>query len=314
MTKIQDIAILFFASYVISCSLNPIVDKLTQRMTRSQAAAVVLTGSLGIIFVFFLPIMYIGGYEIKSFINNFPSYIYTMKDFAINNPIINNTALKQLDFNSIISSATGFTTNVINNFIDISMEFASSIIYLIVACIVIYYFMADKEVVHKAYMSIFPKNMKDKAENILETISQKIGGYVIALIITITSVGLVMSIGLLILKVDYAILLGLLTAILDIIPVIGPAIALVIALIVGYKAGFLTMVLIFAVFCIAQLIENNFVRPLVFGKLLNIHPLIIYFFLLVTAQYLGVLGVILSPAIAATVCVLVEELYIKNIN
>ena len=40
----------------------------------------------------------------------------------------------------------------------------------------------------------------------------------------------------------------------------------------------------------------------------------LYLFLFITAQYLGVIGVIFAPAIAATVCVLVQELYIKNIS
>jgi len=60
--------------------------------------------------------------------------------------------------------------------------------------------------------------------------------------------------------------------------------------------------------------ENNLVRPYIFGKFLDLHPLIIYLFLFITAQYLGVVGVIFAPAIAATVCVLIQELYIKNIN
>ena len=48
--------------------------------------------------------------------------------------------------------------------------------------------------------------------------------------------------------------------------------------------------------------------------MLNNHLLIIYLFLFITAQYFGVVGVIFAPAIAATVCVLIDELYIKNIN
>ena len=119
---------------------------------------------------------------------------------------------------------------------------------------------------------------------------------------------------LMILKVDYALLLGLLNAILDLVPVVGPGIALVITLLVAYKMGPVTLVLIVVVFAIAQWAENNLVRPYIFGKFLDLHPLIIYFFLFVTAQYLGVIGVIFAPAIAATVCVLIEELYIKNVN
>ena len=101
--------------------------------------------------------------------------------------------------------------------------------------------------------------------------------------------------------------------VLDIIPVIGPAIALVICLLVTFKAGPLTIVLVAVIFGAAQLVENNFVRPYVFGKFLDLHPLIIYFFLFLTAKYLGLIGVVFAPAIAATFVVLVEELYIKNI-
>ena len=74
------------------------------------------------------------------------------------------------------------------------------------------------------------------------------------------------------------------------------------------------MLIVLMVFAITQIAENNLIRPYIFGKMLDLHPLIIYFFILITAQYLGVTGVIFAPAIAATVCVLIEELYIKSIN
>ena len=127
-------------------------------------------------------------------------------------------------------------------------------------------------------------------------------------------VGFIMAIGLSLLGVDYALLLGLITAILDIIPVIGPGLALLICLIVSYKVGAFTVFFIILIFAIAQLAENNFIRPFVFSKFLDLHPLIIYFFLFLTAKFLGVIGVIFAPAIAATVVVLIEEIYIKNIE
>ena len=136
----------------------------------------------------------------------------------------------------------------------------------------------------------------------------------IALVVTIVFVGVMMTIALLLLGVDYALLLGVLTSVLDIIPVVGPALALVIMLLVAYKMGVLTIALIIVWFAIVEWAENNLVRPYIFGKFLDLHPLIIYFFLFVTAQYLGVIGVVFAPAIAATVCVLIEELYIKNVN
>ena len=314
IAKIKDIAILFFASYVIACSLNPLVDKLTKKIKRSGAAAIVLGITVLILGVFFIPIIGMAGYEIKSFVSNIPNYIDLLKDFIHNTPIINQSQLAKIDLGDFITSASGFTTNFVNKSINFSVNFAQAVIYFLAALIIIYYFMADKDVVKETYMSLFPASMKEKADEIIEAISKKIGGYVIAQISTMTSVGLIMTIGLLIAGIDYALLLGLITAILDIIPVVGPTIALIICLITAYKGGALAITAVLVVFIIAQWAENNLVRPYIFSKFLDLHPLIIYLFLFITAQHLGVVGVIFAPAIAATVCVLIQELYIKNIN
>lgn len=314
VTKIKDIAILFFASYVIACSLNPLVDKVSKKLKRGVASAIVLLTTVLILGLFFIPIVAMAGHEIKSFLTNIPDYIDYLKEFLVTTPILNKSQLAQVNVGDFISSATGITSNFVNKSINISINFASAMVYFLAALIIIYYFMADKEKVKEGYLTLFPAQMKQRADEIIETISKKIGGYVIAQVATMTSVGIIMAIGLMIIRVDYAILLGLITAVLDIVPVVGPALALVICLVVAYKAGPLTLALILVVFTIAQLAENNFVRPYIFGKFLDLHPLIIYLFLFITAQYLGVVGVIFAPAIAATVCVLVEELYIKNIN
>ena len=314
ITKIKDIAILFFASYVISCSLNPLVDKLSKKINRSVASAIVLLSTISLLSLFFIPLIAMAGHEIKSFISNIPVYKDSLKDFISATPLINKTQLAQINIGDIISSTSEFTSKFVNQSINFSINFASTVVYFIAATIIIFYFMADKDVVRKGYLSLFPVQMKDRAGEILDTISKKIGGYVIALLVTMSSVGIIMTIGLLLIRVDYAVLLGLITAILDIIPVIGPFIALLICLLAASKAGALTLALILVVFAIAQLAENNLVRPYIFGKFLDLHPLIIYLALFITAQYLGVVGVIFAPAIAATVCVLIDELYIKNIN
>lgn len=314
IASIKDIAILFFASYVIACSLNPLVDKFNKKINRSISAGIVLSLTVLVLGAFFIPLIAMAGHEIKSFVAHIPQYIESIKNFASTLPVISKSQLAAIDLGDFISSASGFTSKFVNQSINISINFAQAIVYFIAALIIIYYFMADKETVKNAYMSLFPANMKEKAEEIIETISKKIGGYVMAQIVTMTSVGVIMTIGLLLIGVDYAVLLGLIGAILDIVPVVGPAIALIICLVTASKAGALTLALICVVFSVAQLAENNFVRPYIFGKFLDLHPLIIYLFLFITAQHLGVIGVIFAPAIAATVCVLIEELYIKNVN
>lgn len=314
LSKVKDVAILFFASYVIACSLNPLVDKMTKKMGRSLASTIVLLGVLTIFALFIIPLLSVGATQIKSFLSLLPEHILAVKTFLLQSPLISKSTIAQLDLGGLLSTASGFTTKFLNESINFSMEFASAIVYFFAACIIVYYFLVDKDKVKEAYCSLFPAQMKPRAGEILDTISHKIGGYMTALIVTITSVGIIMTVGLMLLGVEYAFLLGVLNAVLDIIPIVGPVIGLIVTLLVAYKMGPVTLFLIILLSIIAQWAENNLVRPYIFGKFLDLHPLIIYFFLFVTAQHLGVVGVIFAPAIAATVCVLFEELYIKNVN
>ena len=74
------------------------------------------------------------------------------------------------------------------------------------------------------------------------------------------------------------------------------------------------IVLVILLFIVAQQLSNYIVRPLVFSKWMKLHPLMIFLALFLAQQFLGFWGVILSPAIAATICVLIDELYLTPIN
>ena len=315
ITKIQDIAIMFFASYVIACSLNPLVDRLeVKTKKRSTASAIVLLSFIGIVLAFVIPILVLLGNEIKVFAESLPNNFNDIYKYITGLPFIGKFGAFHLDWQGIISTASSYTSNVVNEIINIGINISSAFIYLIVSLIIIYYFMADKELIRKTYLRLFPQNLREKAGNVGNIISKKIGGYIIALVATVACVGIIMTLGLSIFRVEYAVILGLITAILDIIPVVGPTVAFIICLIATYESGWGAVAAVIGVFAVAQIVENQFVRPYVFGKFLDLHPIMIYLFLFITAKYMGAIGVIFAPAIAATVCVLIEELYMKNID
>lgn len=314
LTMISAIAMMFFASYVLACSLNPLVELLTKRMKRPMAATVVITGMILIFSLFFIPVIVIASDQINSFIQVLPGHIANLKAFIMNKTILGQKIVDMIDIPSFIQPVSDFTTNLVNQSITVTIGIASSLIYILTMCIIMYYFIVDKRTIRRTFLTFFPKQMKKKADRIVETISKKIGGYIVAQGVTMLSVGIVFTICLLLLKVDYAVLLGLIATVLDIIPVIGPTIALIICIVMCYQIAPVTLALIVASFFLAQWVENNFVRPYVFGKFMDVHPLIIFFSIFVTAKFLGIIGVVFAPAIAATACVILDELYIKPIN
>lgn len=315
LSQITATALLFFASYVIACSLIPLVDWFEKKVkNRYTATTIVLLMVLVIAFAFFLPIVFVAIKQIQGLIAVLPAKLDALQNYIFNHEFYGYKIPEMISFEQIVGNTSPVATGIVNQSINITIGAFQGIVYFLAICMIVFYLMADSSIIKKGFIMFFPGKMKEKAAEIADTISHKVGGYVIAQILSMVAVGFLTAIGLLMLKVDYSILLGLITGVIDIIPVVGPTIALILCLVMAYPLGWVGMALVFVVFLAAQWIANNFVKPVVFGKFLDLHPLVIIFALLVAAQFLGVWGVILAPAIAAIVYVLFDELYLKVIN
>ena len=292
---ITDIALMFFATYVISCALNPIVDKLEKKCNRKIATTIVFGTFICGILLMFLPIVIFGGKEIAHLAAQYPQYVDMVKDFITNSPVVQDFT----NSGGLLASITSISKGGI---------------YLFVALIFTYFFIVDREKLLNTYLRFFPKKSREKMKDLFFISEEKLSRFVSGQFIASASVGIIMIVGLMLLKVNSAIVLGCICAVLDIVPIVGPAIALVICLAVVYKLGWTTVIITGIIFAIAQFAENNFVKPYVFGKFMDLHPIVIYIFLFICTKYFGVVGAIFAPAIAADACVMIEELYLKSMD
>ncbi len=314
--KIVGIVLLFFAAYVIACAMDPFVDKLQVKLkdNRTLASIIVVFGGILSIFALFAPIIVIAYKEIKTFIKVFPDKIMDAAHYLTAVKIYGHNIAEYVNLNSIMDTNPDFAQNIFSQSWNITIGIFQFLVLSVAIGMIIFYLLVDKTYFKGKFLQLFPANLKERAGFILSSISSKVGGYVRAQVLSMGAIGIMEMIVLMILGVEYPLLLGLITGILDIVPVLGPTIALVVILLVAYPVGIVKFVLILITFLLVQQASNLLVRPLVFGKFMELHPLTIFLALFIAEQFLGFWGVILSPAIAATVCVLIDELYIKPIN
>lgn len=312
--KIVGILMLFFGSYVIACALNPFVTKLMNKMSRPLASSIVMFSSILAIIALFIPIFFVAFKEIKTFMVTLPDKITEFANFLMNFKINGSKLPDMIDVDAILNNSSDVAQNVVNHSLTITAGIIQAVVILVAMTMIVYYILIDKAYLKAKFLEFFPPDLKDKAQDILSTISSKVGKYVRAQILSMVAVGIMVSIVLVIFRVEYSTLLGLISGILDIIPILGPSIALGVILLVAYPLGLTKLILIVLGFLAVQQISNYVVRPVLFGKMMSLHPLMIFLALFLAQQFLGFWGVILSPAIAATVCVLIDELYLKPIN
>ena len=289
-------------------------ERMEKFIKRPIAATIAVLGFMLLTFLAFIPILVTSVNEIISFAESLPQNIEVANKFIATKSLLGYKLAEIFDFPDLMGAIGGLAQKFLNKSIDITMNLAQISVFLIVFMMIVFYFAIDKPYLEKKFVEFFPTDMKSTAKNILDTISFKVGAYVRTQVISMISVGFLVMIGLIILNVKYAFLLGLISGILDIIPIVGPTISIIAIIAAAYSAGWLKIILAIVVFLLVQQISNYVIRPFLFGKFMALHPLTLFLALFIAQQYFGVVGVILSPAIASTVCVLIDELYLKNIN
>ncbi|MFH0701925.1 MAG: AI-2E family transporter [bacterium] len=312
--QIKNIILLFFASFVIASGLNLAVDFMSKKIPRKIAVLLLyLTGFIFLAIVF-IPLFSILIKQFVLFLKQVPAYWLAIEKLINNWITIGKDFGISANFLQIISSTGNFAQNIANKSINLTINLFTGLIITFTLSMLVLYMLLDKPKLKSGYLKFFPPNIREEAEHISIIISQKVGGYVIGQLMLMASIALLVTLGLLIIKVDFALLLGLIAGILDIIPIVGPIFAVSIAALVALSQKPILVIGILFIYMIAQWIQDTFLRPLILGKFLDLHPLIIIFALLVSASTLGIAGVVLSPAIAATIYVLINELYLKKIN
>ncbi len=314
MYYFKDEVLLFFASYVIACSLMPLVDKLSKKIPRGAAISLIYVTGFTVFTLLLIPLISLLYRETVLFIKNMPDYIEMAVSYLSNTSVMGKTLFELANNENMLISSANFGKQLIDQSINLTMNLIYGFTVVFTLAIIVLYMLLDKEEIKTYFLKLFPSEIREKANQIASSISVKVGGYVVGQIAMMAAVAFLTVIGLTLFRVPFSLLLGVIAGIFDIIPIVGPIVAFALAIIVVFPKGLMAIVSVCAVYAFAQWATNTFLKPYIFGKILDLHPLVIIFSVFAFAKFLGVAGVILAPAIAATICVIFDELYVKNIN
>jgi len=139
---------------------------------------------------------------------------------------------------------------------------------------------------------------------IRETVSGYVTGNLLISVIAGTSAGIVLTLN----GVPFPVALGLLVAILDLIPLAGATLAGIVLAIVAFLTSVSAGIIVVAYFLVYQLLENHLLQPLVYGRTVRLSPLVVLVAVLVGSDLAGVLGALGAIPVAGTLQILLADL------
>jgi predicted PurR-regulated permease PerM len=298
----------FLIALFLAMALNPAVEWFQRRGIRQRglASAVTFLLALGVIVglsALFIPTLV---NEVNGFIRQVPNYV---NDITQGRGPLGRLAERYDLVERVRDSVESGGASGVLGFSGTALAVTKGIITMIVAMVTItfmtFFMLLEGPQWLDRILSALPDQSRDRWRAVGQQIYRTVGGYVSGNLFISLIAGSATTVLLLILDVPYAFALGLLVAILDLIPLAGATLAAIIVSSVAFLDGTLTGIIVLVFFILYQQLENHVLQPLVYSRTVQLSPLAILISVLIGAELAGVVGALAAIPVAGTLQVLV---------
>ena len=319
--QLRGLLLLVMISVVLACSIAPIVNWAEQfRVPRWLSALLTYLAIIGTLVGVILLIGPTVLDQIQLLVRQLPlllrkavtqveAWALTLND---NRPDFTSQIFDQLDVQAIAAWAIRSSRQVALRSFSLTTGLLGTLLSLVLAIFISGYMLADSRTLTTNFTRLLPKPWDQRISDQLPEIASRIGGYIRGRLIVSGTLAIVTGIGLGFLGLqDFAVGLGAIAGVTNLIPFLGPILGAIPALIVAIPQGGWTVLWVVLFYVVIQNIETYILDPLLVGSSVGIHPLYQLLAVLGGTQVLGIIGALIVPPWVAGGAVLLEKLYLQ---
>jgi predicted PurR-regulated permease PerM len=180
----------------------------------------------------------------------------------------------------------------------LALGLVSSVVHflfsLLITLVITFYLLLESRRMKDWFLQIVPQSRRNEVSSVLQSINEKIGRYVQAQFLISFMVAGCNVLILMMLKVDYAFVVGTIVGLASIIPVVGSVFGISANLFFGMMDSSWKALVAGAGYLVIQFFTDHFISPQLIGRRTQIHPLVVFLGVLVGAELLGPLGILMA--------------------
>jgi len=303
-------------SYVLYLIVEPTIPHLIKLGFERNLAVIIIFLSLAIISI--IPVVVLVP-TIKMEVENVGIYLpkvetYVKTEYEEIQQIVLQKAGIEINNEYFKNALIYVTDNLQKIIINIPKLLASLLEWLLVIPFLLFFFLRDGFSFKRVILKLVPNEIFERTYYLSNELNKKIGDYIFAKFIEASIVGIIIFVGLLLMGVRFAFLLGIIAAFTNIVPYLGPFLGLLPAIILGLvehgiQSPEFSGILI--LYLAANIIDLGFVFPILVSKMVNLHPIIVVISVIIGSHYFGVAGMIISIPLAAAFKLAVAQIYFE---
>lgn len=305
---IRDILALLFVALILSSVIDPLADWFSvRRVPRAVGVLIVyviLFSLLGLVIGILVPPLI---QEIRDLASNFSSVwdrlvsgAILFKEYSVQSGFSKNIEQGLVSVQSALSSAVGgaFTT-IVNIF--------GGLVSFVLILVLTFYMVVQDDGLKRVFMALVPEQYQTFTTSILGKVQRKITAWVKGQLVLSLVVGLAAYIGLSIIGVNYALVLGIFAGLTELVPYAGPFLGGVVAVFFALSQSTGQAFFVVILFIVIQQLENHILVPKVMQRAVGLNPIISILALVTGAKLGGVVGALFAIPVATAIDVIVRE-------
>jgi predicted PurR-regulated permease PerM len=297
-------------SLFLALALNPAVEWLQRRgiKRRGWATAITYVVALGVIVAIGLTFVPTLVNQVNDFVQKLPDYAHDITHGQGRLGFFETKYHIQERIESAVKD--GGATKVLG-LSGVAVSVAKGVITIVVATVTIlfmtFFMLLEGPKWVERFYGLLPERSRPRWRKVGSDVYRTVGGYVTGnLLISLIAGGLT-TLVLLIMGVPYAVALGLIVAILDLIPLAGATIAAILIGIVAFLHSIPAGIVVVVFFVVYQQVENHLLQPVIYGRTVQLSPLAVLISILIGAELAGILGALGAIPVAGSIQVLIVD-------
>jgi predicted PurR-regulated permease PerM len=297
-------------SVFLALALNPAVDGVQRRGVGRRGTAVVLVYVVVVLVIAGLGALIVPTLvqQVNDLVDAAPGYV---DDLTAGRGPLGFLETKYHVVERVTEAVQGNGSGRLAGGASAALDVARSVVTFVVAVVTItfmtFFMLLEGPAWLERLLGLLPEPSRARWAAVGRDIYRTVGGYVTGNLLISLIAGVATTVVLLALGMPFALALGLLVAILDLIPLAGATLAAVIVTLVAFTESVTTAIVVLVFFVIYQQVENHLLQPLVYGRTVQLSPLAILIAVLVGAEVAGVVGALCAIPIAGTIQILVVD-------
>jgi len=309
--RARSVLVLIGLAMFIAAGLEPVVSWLCRWLPRWAAVLTVVVGAAGVLAGFMVAAIPPLASQMSALASHLPLYLHALRDPHTELGRLNARYHIQQHLTQFVTSRGGSIAGGVLGAGEVVLSTASA---LVVVSVLTIYFLAGLPKIKLFLYRLAPQSRRTRVILIGDEIFTKVGGYLLGNMLTSLIAGLGTYLWMVAFGIPYPALLGLLVALLDLIPVIGSTIGGLVVSLVALTVSLPVAGLTLAFYLAYRLAEDYLLVPRIMGRTVQVPAAVTVISVLIGATLLGLIGALVAIPAAASIRLLLQEVTFRRMD